>query len=56
MSGGAIVVMAHLTEGGCGDAEISGAPPTRRTYAEYWTLLAKNLGVEESTLFSVASP
>jgi hypothetical protein len=50
-----VAVTATLNEGGCWDATISGAPPKRQTSDDYWTLLAQNLGVDRSTLFSAAS-
>jgi hypothetical protein len=55
-NGQAVVVTATLNEGGCRDATISGAPPVRQTTDAYWTLVAQNLGIEESTLFSFAGP
>lgn len=44
-----------LNTGGCRDATIAEAPPTRKTDAAYWALLARNLGVEEAALFETAA-
>jgi hypothetical protein len=54
MGGQVVLVRAKLNSGGCGDVTISGAPPARRSNDAYWALVAKNLGVEESSLFSIA--
>jgi hypothetical protein len=56
MNGQDLVQTATLNSGGCRDVTISGLPPVRAAVAEYWTLLARNLGVEESALFSLANP
>ena len=56
MDGQRAVVTATLNPGGCRDATISGAPPVRQTNDVYWALLARNLGVDESMLFSTVSP
>jgi hypothetical protein len=56
MSGQDAAVTATLTVGGCRDATISGASSTRQTNDAYWALLAQDLGIEESTLFSPAAP
>jgi hypothetical protein len=52
MAGAAVLATATLEEGGCSEAEISGAPPTRQTSDAYWTLVAQNLGIDESDLFA----
>ena len=51
-----VAVTATLNAGGCRDATISGSPQVRQTDDAYWALLARNLGVEESAFFSLASP
>ena len=56
MSGQAVVLTATLNQGGCRDAIITGAPPERQTDDTYWALLAHDLGVEESALFSLGDP
>jgi hypothetical protein len=56
MTGQATAVTATLNEGGCRSATISGAPPLRQTNDAYWALLARDLGVDESTFFSLATP
>ena len=56
MSGQSVAATATLNPGGCREATIAGAPPERQTDAAYWALLAQSLGVEESALFSLASP
>jgi hypothetical protein len=56
MSGQDAAVTATLTVGGCRGATISGASSTRQTNDAYWALLAQDLGIEESTLFSPAAP
>jgi hypothetical protein len=58
MNGQAVAATATLNAGGCREVTISGAPPLRWTATDepYWALLAQNLGVQESTLFSLASP
>jgi len=47
-------VTATLNTGGCRDATISTAPPVRQTDDVYWAIVAKNLGVDEATLFETA--
>jgi hypothetical protein len=58
MNGQSVAVTATLNPGGCREVTISGSPPVRWTATDdaYWTLLAQNLGIEESTLFTSASP
>jgi hypothetical protein len=56
LRGAAALATATLNTTGCRDATIMGAPPPRQTSDAYWTLLATNLGVDEASLFSVASP
>jgi hypothetical protein len=51
MTGQAVAVTATLVPDGCRYVTISGSPPARQTDDAYWSLLARNLGVEESTLF-----
>jgi hypothetical protein len=48
--GGAVLLTAKLSPGGCREATILGAPPARETNDAYWKLLAENLGVAESSL------
>ena|SRR5579862_5525735 len=57
-NGKSVVATATLNPGGCRDVTISGAPPVRWTATDdaYWALLAQNLGIDESTLFSAARP
>ena len=56
MSGLIVAATATLNPGGCREATIADAPPKRQTSDAYWALLAQSLGVEESALFSLASP
>ena len=56
LRGQMVATTATLSSGGCREATITGAPPVRQTDNAYWALLAQNLGVEESALFSLASP
>jgi hypothetical protein len=56
VAGQVVPVTATLNSGGCHEATISGAPPVRQTNDAYWTLVAQNLGVEETALFSFATP
>jgi len=56
MTGTDVARTAILNTGGCQEASISGLPPDRKIVATYWSLLAKDLGIEESTLFTTSSP
>jgi hypothetical protein len=53
MDGEAVSVTATLNTSGCRDVTIAGASSRRRSDDAYWALLAANLGVDESTLFTV---
>jgi hypothetical protein len=46
---------AVLNPEGCQDVTISGSSTTRLATDAYWTTLAGNLGIQRSTLFSLAS-
>jgi hypothetical protein len=50
----AVAVTAGLNPGGCRDVVIAGMTRIRRSDDAYWALLAEKLGIDESTLFSVA--
>lgn len=54
-NGQAVVGTATLSAGGCRDATISGSPQVRQTDNAYWALVARNLGIEDSVLFSLAN-
>jgi hypothetical protein len=56
INGQDVAATATLNPGGCREVTISGSPTARATDDAYWALLARNLGVDESTLFSLASP
>ncbi len=56
--GESVVATVVLNASGCRGVTISGSPSIRRAVdSAYWTSLAQNLGIRESTLFpSAASP
>ena len=53
--GQVVEATAVLNPEGCEDVTISGSSTTRGATDAYWTTLAENLGIQRSTLFSLAS-
>jgi len=56
-SGNATVVTASLDPNGCQGVKISGSPQVRQILDKsYWTTLAQQLGVPESTIYPYVPP